>query len=184
MQNTIKIPSFLHDFHGEKSNWLDIAAIHLIAALTTVLTILLATDLDWPVWKYILIGIVSYDIGGGVIANFTYSTNHYYDQSNKKRLIFLSLHFFQPALLSILFFDQIVLVLSFCSYILAISFIINAIKDPQTQLTLSVLLLQIGLLVLFMVPFGLPLPLMLLLTLFMLKLPFSFSVKWYQLKKS
>ena len=183
MDNTVKIPKFLHDFHGEQSNWLDIASIHLIAILTTIITLYLADDLPLPPWKkFLLIGL-AYDLGGGVVANFTYSTNLHYDQSLKRRLVFLSLHFLQPIGLTLVFPDQMMGIVIFSAYIVAAAFIVNAIQDPQRQLTLGALLTATGIIALQGIPLDLHPPLKLLLTIFLLKLPLSFAVRWFRLKK-
>ena len=180
MQNTVSIPKFLHEVHGKKSNWFDIGATHIVALLTVVATLFLTDEMGWKKWLLILL---AYDLGGGVLANFTYSTKWYYDQSMKRRLVFLSLHFLQPALMCLVFPDYLVGIITFSGYTVAASFITNSTGNPQRQLTTGALFSLSGIIALATVPVELNPALHLLLTLFLLKLPLSFSVRWYRLER-
>ncbi len=48
MENTVSIPKFLHEIHGEKSNWLDIITTHGVALLTVLASLYLANALNPP----------------------------------------------------------------------------------------------------------------------------------------
>ncbi len=181
MNNTVNIPAFLHEFHGRKSNWLDLAATHLIALVATATALILSDQYDLTLWKKFLFAALAYDLGGGVMSNFTYATNLYYDHPIRKRLIFITLHWLQPVLMSLVFPAYWQGILLFSAYILASTFIVNGIQIHQRQLTLGIGLTLLGLLALFFVSF-IP-PVSLLLTLFLLKLPLAFAVRWYRFPK-
>ena len=183
MENTVKIPSFLHEIHGEQSNWFDITATHLVALFTVIAALFTANDLNLATWQTALLILLAYDLGGGVLANFTYSTKWYYDQSQTRRLVFLSLHFLQPLLMCLVFPVHWIGVALFSAYTVTASFMTNAIRFPQKQLTIGAILSLTGIIALHSLDIGLPTTILLLLTLFLLKLPLSFSVRWYRLEK-
>src|SRR5690554_1082835 len=103
MKNNIIIPKFLHDVLGEKSNWLDIILIQVIAIFTVIVVWVLSFDFMFKKWEIFILLLLAYDIGGGVIANFSSSTNLFYEKNNKKRIIFICVHILQPVLLAIVF---------------------------------------------------------------------------------
>ncbi len=183
MENTIQIPKFLHEVHGEQSNWTDILTVHILAGITVMATLFAAVNADLVLWQLVLLSILAYDLGGGVLANFTYSTKWYYDQSTLRRLVFLSLHVLQPLLMMLVFPAYWMAIAAFSVYTLVASFLTNSITRPQQQLLIGVFLSLTGIIALHTIPFALNTPLQLLLNLFLLKLPLSFSVRWYRLKK-
>ncbi len=182
MKNNVLIPSFLHDIHGERSNWFDLIATHTLA-IATILATLAMVDMDtFPNWKIGLLLLLAYDLGGGVIANFTYGTKHYYDQSPRRRYFFLTLHILQPLVMMIVFFEHTAAIELIGIYTLAAAFGVNSITNPQRQVIIGVLLAILGMIGLFVLPFNLPTLLQLFLSLYLLKLPLSFAVRWYRLE--
>lgn len=182
MENTIKIPTFLHEVHGKQSNWFDIIATHLLALLTVGAILFLINDLGLPSWKEWVLIALAYDLGGGVLANFTYSTKKYY-QSKKRRIIFLSIHFLQPLFMCWVFPEHSIGIAIFSGFTVFSAFIVDAIQQPQKQIALGVLLSLTGIIALYILPIKWNSPLLLLLTLFLLKLPLSFAVRWYSFRK-
>lgn len=51
MENTIRIPTFLHKIHGKPSNWFDIFTTHLLALLTLHAILFFTNDLGLPSWR-------------------------------------------------------------------------------------------------------------------------------------
>ena len=182
MENTVKIPKFLHEIHGDESNWFDIIATHSVALITVFGTVYLANPLELQGWKTILLIILAYDLGGGVLANFTYSTNWYYEQASIRRKVFLALHVLQPFFMILVFPEYLNEILVYAAYTLASSFRTNAIKDVRTQLIAGSFFSLTGIIVLHSLSSSIEATLSLLFTLFLLKLPLSFSVRWYRLK--
>jgi len=171
----------LHEFHGEKSNWTDILSIHLIALAVTIISLMLVSDMGLALWQTCLLAILAYDLAGGVVANFSYSTNLYYDYSMKRRIVFLSLHFLQPVALLLVFPAYYAEILIFSAIIVFGAFAINAIKQPQKQLVYGVVICLFGIVMLQSGYIELFPALRLLFVIFFLKLPLSFSIRWYRL---
>jgi hypothetical protein len=179
MKNQIIIPRFLHEIHGERSNWFDLALTHFIALATTLAVLTLIDGFNFAGWERWTLIALTYDLAGGIIANFSYGTSHYYAQSNKRRLWFISLHFLQPLFMSILFpeFGMTIAIVS--GYVIAASLTVNAIKDTARQATLGALLAVSGIVVLQIFIPKTNAVLELLLTMFLLKLPLAFAVRWH-----
>lgn len=181
MQNTVHIPKFLREIHGQKSNWFDIVSVHLMALVTVGVVLFLSQDMAFGSWKKWTLIALAYDLGGGVLANFTYSTQTYYEQYTQRRFFLLSMHFLHPIFLAFLFPDLLIGIVAFSCFTVASSFVVNSIKASREQLTLGVALSLLGIIMLHTLPVGFNSALRLLLTLFLLKLPLSFSVRWYRL---
>lgn len=93
----VKIPKWLHELHGEQSNWRDIGTVHLLAWASAVYVFLLVGG-----WAGALLAFLMVDIAGGVVANVTRGTNDHYATRPRHRIVFLCLHMVQPALLILL----------------------------------------------------------------------------------
>ncbi len=179
MKNPIIIPGFLHEIHGERSNWFDLALTHFIALATTLAILTLTDGFDFADWQRWTLIALTYDLAGGIIANFSYGTSDYYAQSNKRRLWFISLHFLQPLFMSILFpeFGMTIAIVS--GYVIATSLVVNIIKDTSQQATVGSLLAVGGIVALQVFLPETNAILELLLTMFLLKLPLAFAVRWH-----
>ncbi len=96
-------PKFLQELFGRKTSLITIAITMTFSFLVTgLLWRLSLPDQNWPLWQIITFCLLSVDISGGVIANLSQGTNHYYQESVKRRCIFLLIHI-QPLLLALLF---------------------------------------------------------------------------------
>ncbi len=73
------------------------------SAVSLYLYLYLLNRLDWPFWKYIVAGVIAFDIGGGVVANSLNSCKRFfhtpfrYDEKRyvrilKNKLFFVSFH--------------------------------------------------------------------------------------------
>ena len=141
-------PKFLHDIHGSKTSLFDIILSYAggVIAGVSVYLIYMSSEIDIPVWKLILMLVISADIGAGVVANFTKGTNTHYsgDTKKKTRLTFIFSHFLHPAVfffaLGILSIESIALV----CFTIASTLIINSIKNYEKQKVVAPLLLVTG----------------------------------------
>lgn len=149
-----------------------------MALLTVGATVFLAQGAVLPDWKIWVLIILAYDLGGGVLANFTYSTKQFY-QSRKRRIIFLSIHFLQPLLMSIVFPEFLLEIALISSYTVLFAFIVDAIQETRKQIILGVFFALAGVIALYLIPVQWNTALLLLLTIFLLKLPLAFAVRWY-----
>lgn len=84
MKNQIIIPSFLHEIHGESSNWFDLALTHFIALAATLAVLTQTGEFNLAGRERWTLIALTYDLMGGIIANFSYGTSHYYAQSNRR----------------------------------------------------------------------------------------------------
>lgn len=180
MKNTIQIPKMLHEIHGEISNVRDITITHLVAITSTAMVLVLGTE-DLSILQQIVLGILTYDLVGGVVANFSYSTSVYYAKQPKKRKGFIALHLLQPTLLVFVFQNDIVTILSMSASILLSSILVNATQSAQRQIMLGAFFSIVGIMVL-QLPFFEATPILeFLLVIFLLKLPLAWAVRWYDI---
>ncbi|MEM9674431.1 MAG: hypothetical protein AAF992_17695 [Bacteroidota bacterium] len=178
MKNSISIPSFLHEIHGERSNWFDLALTHLIALAATLAVLTQTSEFNFAGWERWTLIALTYDLAGGIIANFSHGTSDYYAQSNKRRLWFISLHFLQPLFMSILFPEFGMTIAMVSGYVIAASLAVNTIRDTAQQATVGSLLAVGGIIALQIFLPETTTVLELLLTMFLLKLPLAFAVRW------
>ncbi|MCC5914007.1 MAG: hypothetical protein JJU46_06495 [Balneolaceae bacterium] len=178
-ENKIKIPKLLHELHGELSNWRDVGLTHMAAWGLTVLMVWLSVCSGHPIWITVLLAILTVDIAGGVVSNFTKGTNNYYEQYPQKRVVFLLLHIIQPALLSMMFPDQVFLILAVMAYTLSISIWLDGSRKFEFPKSVSPFLTIVGITGLVIMPIEF-IGLQLLLILYITKLILAFSVNWYK----
>lgn len=182
MENSIQVPKMLHEIHGEASNLRDITITHLIAIASTIMVLILGGQ-GLPVLQQVLLGILTYDLVGGGVANFSYSTSVYYAAQPKKRIGFNALHLLQPTLLSLVFQDDLLIIISLSAYILFSSIVVNAIKSANKQVMAGAFFSILGIMLLQLPMFmGTPI-LKFLLVIFLLKLPSAWAVRWYDINK-
>ena len=175
-------PKFLHDIHGSSTTLFDIIISYSggILALISVYILILQNNIDIPLWKLILLLIMSADIGAGVIANFTKGTNSYYGGENKKksRLIFIFSHFLHPAIflyaLDLFSTKTIGLVL----FVIISTLIINVIKNLEIQKVIASFLLLLGISLILVIEVTNPF-LLWFFPLYMIKLFIAFAIRRY-----
>ncbi|MEM9324970.1 MAG: hypothetical protein AAGA85_04920 [Bacteroidota bacterium] len=182
MEATIKIPKALHEVHGHESSVTDVLLAHSLAVASTI-TVFWLSAAHLHTWQEILLGILTYDLVGGVVANFSRSTSSFYAASSKKRRGFLLLHLLQPTLLTLVFMEYLQTILPICTYILVSSAIVNAMQASNRQVMTGAFFSVLGIFLL-QIPFFEASPVLeFLLTVFLLKLPLAWAVRWYELKK-
>ena len=181
MKQTIQIPTFLHEVHGERANPLDVILAHLFAVAVTFLTLYLSLDEGLPLIKLILLGILAYDLSGGVLANFSTGTSRHYAASAKARRNFLLLHILQPSLMIYIYQGNDLVLALLCAFIVLGAALVNAQKEAIKQFRLGSLISLVGLTILFIPATELTNVQTMLLAFFMLKLPLAFAVNWYAL---
>ncbi|PKN96169.1 MAG: hypothetical protein CVU43_22110 [Chloroflexi bacterium HGW-Chloroflexi-5] len=172
----INIPKVLHELHGEKARLSSLLLVYLTAMVVGGIALWQMVPLELPVWKVILAVIIFLDIGGGVTANLTSSTNQYYQRKVRLRPIFLAMHVVHPLLLMLVFPQNVWFLLFVMIYTLGSAFGVNLIKDQEMQQTAAGALVAVGvcLVVLFPVSFAI---LYVFAPLFMAKLILGFAVR-------
>ena len=181
MQKTINIPKILHEVHGKKAALSDVLLAHTFATIITAFTLYSALPLDLGLLKMIALGLLAYDLSGGVLANFSKGTSAHYAASAKARRNFLWLHILQPTLMIYIFQGNDLILAGLCFYIVAGSWLVNAQATAANQLRLGAFISLVGISLLFIPGMQLNAIQQLLLGFFMLKLPLAFAVQWYRL---
>ena len=181
MQKTINIPKLLHEVHGKKAPLSDVLLAHSFATIITAFTLYTALPLDLGLLKMIALGLLAYDLSGGVLANFSKGTSAHYAASAKSRRNFLWLHVLQPSLMIYIFQGNDLILAGLGLYIVAGSWLVNAQSTAEGQLRLGTFISLVGISLLFIPGTQLNAIQQLLLVFFMLKLPLAFAVQWYRL---
>lgn len=177
LKQKIKVHPFLHEILGVESNLTDLLAILLASIALTITVQVLVNDLDLSLLKNILLLLLTLDIGGGVVANFTEGTNNYYADSMKKKYLFVLLHVIQPLLLGWIFPLTNIMLLFSTLYTLLCTLLIINIKEHNTQRISAATLLILGITLLFLFnPYHAVIQLIIIA--YSLKLILAFAVNW------
>jgi hypothetical protein len=180
LNRKLKISKYLQSFFGETTTIFDIALILIVATISLVLV---ADDKSLgnslSMMKFTTLQVLAFDISGGIIANFTRGTSKYYNKSNALRIKYIGIHILQPILLYYIFPSELILIISISIFTLISSFVINSIKNIDTQRVVSVFLLVIGFFILTGINTNVEI-LYVLLLMYMLKLITGFSVRHIQ----
>lgn len=178
----IKPPKFLHDIHGSSTTINDIIYTYIggILSILTIYILYMQNNIGIPVWKLVLLLLISADIGAGVVANFTKGTNSYYGGENKSksRLVFILSHFLHPAIyfytLNLFSTKTIGLV----CFVIATTLIINSIGNKESQKVIASLCLVLGIGAILILEITNPL-LLWFFPLYMTKLFVAFGIRRY-----
>lgn len=179
LDKKIKLPGIFHEFHGVETTYFDLIITYLASSIITSVIMLHDPLKPDNSVKLVLLAILSLDIVGGVISNFTKSTSLHYSRSNKKRLLFISIHFLQPIGLIWIFYESAVTIIIIASLTLICSLVINSILDLNRKITYSVFLTIVVITCTILSPISNDV-LKLLLVLFNIKLILAFPVNWFQ----
>lgn len=177
LDKIVKIPAFLHELHGEQASIFDLLITYLTAIVVTIVVLFLARDTPLENYKLIILGILAFDLSGGVIANFTQSTNTYYAKNLKLRYVFILFHVVQPLVLMWLFPMNLIGIAFISVYTLLAIFLVNFIKEHLKQRVSSAFLVVIGLSIIFLFVKMQP-TVYLMLVLYVIKLIMGFAVIW------
>jgi len=176
MNKVVRIPRFLHDIHGREATILGLWATYVAGSVFGVLGAIAAYQAGIELWKAIIVGILFFDVGGGVVANLTSSTNRYYQESAVRRLVFLGLHIIQPILIAVLLGGYWEYALFLAAYTAICGLMLNSLRGPENQQVVAGLLCVAGIacLTLFSVS---PAIIYAFGALFMVKILIGFSVR-------
>lgn len=177
---TIKIPTFLHEVLGKESTRAELLMIFITSTLST-LALFYFTREEWnqlPFWKTAILFLLIFDVLAGFIANLTLSTNNYYKENPRLRLVFIAIHI-QPLIFSYLLNGYFYICLIVCIYTLITVLSVNALQTYPAQRVLSGCFVLIGLIGLLLYSNSLPNLLLISLLFFQLKVTYSFAVDHY-----
>lgn len=137
LNHEIQIPSFLHEIHGEAARLTNLLLVYTIGigAAGFAIAILAEAQLAW--WQYAILGVVFFDIAGGVVANLSTPTNRYYASRPMRSIVFALLHVLQPAAFAIVFPEAWPYWLYIVAVTVPATFVIRAIPDTEHQQNLG-----------------------------------------------
>lgn len=173
----IKIPKILHELHGEEATLMDMILVYFTVLLTSILVIFFSWNISIETYKIIILLVLSIDLSGGVISNFTNGTSKYYTDRPKMRYIFISLHVIQPIVLSWIFPDDIFTIVIVSIYTLISMTMVNRLKNHSKQRLLGAFLMTLGLMLPFILSVFQPI-VHIMLSLYIIKLIMAFAVQW------
>lgn len=178
LDKKLSIPSFLHELHGRQASIFDLLVNYTTAILTTVFILFLThQDLSFEVYKWVIIALLSLDLAGGVVSNFTSGTNDYYKEKPKMRFVFIAFHVVQPLVLIWLFPADLVAISVISVYTLIAMTVINSINTHLRQRVYAAFLMVAGLSLSFLLEIAYP-AVHLMLVLYIVKLIMAFAVRW------
>jgi hypothetical protein len=131
------------------------------------------------VWKALLAGLLLADIGGGAVANFTESTNRYYEDRGSLRIPFISIHLLHFLVLSFIFQDQWLLFGVSATLVVGGGLCVNALRSGESQMTLAALICTMGMLTIFVLPPAGPIHVRIPCVLMLVKIVLGFAVRRY-----
>lgn len=178
----IKVPKTLHDLFGRETTLPDLFAVFIGSFSLTILTLTFIWEVDLSFAKKVVLTLLAFDIGGGVVANFTEGTNNYYAESLKKRNLFVLIHVLQPLLLAWIYQSNLIAILIVSGFTLISTFCIINIKENNIQRVIASTLLLIGIFLIHLLNFSDQL-LQVILIVYSVKLILSFAVNWTSLKQ-
>ena len=177
LNTKVSIPSPLHEFHGKQASVIDLLLTYAIAAFTTIIILHLAGNAFTEIYEFLILGILAFDLSGGIVSNFTKGTTTYYRENPKARTIFIALHVIQPLAMIWLFPDTTVVIATLSIYTLLALLIVNSMQQPVNQRVLAAFFTTLGIPCCFLFE-GIHAVAQLLLLLFLVKLPLAFAVRW------
>lgn len=171
----INIPPAFWKLHGKKAKAIDLILTYLLAVLVMLYNLVEAES--FPVWKFILIAILSLDICGGVVSNFTDSTIAYYRNEGSSPHAFIWFHLLQSALLVCMFWEFRLEVIVVSIFAMLCSSVTIGLHSSHIQKQASVFFF--ALLFLLMQVFAkIPTTLYVLLGLLTFKMLLGFAAHW------
>ena len=167
----------MFELHGKQASKFDLLITYSAAVLYTVAVLFLARDMPLPVIKIIALGIISFDIGGGVIANFTEGTTNYYVENQKLRYRFIAMHITQPLILLWIFPSELLNIAIVSVYTLSCMVVMDIKSGYPRKMIVSSLLTIIGLILSFALNLSQPI-VHITLIMYIFKLVMAFPVRW------
>ncbi|WKN43041.1 hypothetical protein [Tunicatimonas pelagia] len=177
LDKKVRIPAYLHELHGSQASITDLVITYMAAVISAIVILYLAASVPLPNYKFILLGLLALDLAGGVVSNFTESTNSFYTNHPTRRYLFIALHIVQPLLLIWIFPVDATVIGSISLYTLIAVLLINRLEDHHKQRGYAAFLMAIGVSFSFLVSISQAV-VHLMLVLFIIKLVVAFAVRW------
>lgn len=175
----IRIPKPLHEVFGEKISLLEMVVVLATSTLISI-PLFVITRSEWvglPGWKTAILFLLIFDILAGFIANLTFSTNNYYQDKPRLRLLFIAIHI-QPVIFALLLDGYWFVCVAVWIFTILSAYIVNKL-NVVAQKTIAGSLVAIGITGILLVSTDIPVLLLIALVFYQLKVTFSFSVDQY-----
>lgn len=175
--NKIQVHRVLRELFGRETTIFALLAIIISAFSFAVLTLILNWNIEISILKIIALTLLAFDIGGGVVSNFTPGTNNYYAESLRKRYLFILFHLIQPSILIWIFPNDLPAILGVCIFTLTSSIFVLNIKKNYNQRIVAISLLIFCLMLSSFLNYS-NTSTQMIMQLFSIKLILAFSVNW------
>ena len=175
--NKIQVHRVLRELFGRETTKFALLAIIISAFSFAVLTLILNWNIDISILKKFALTLLAFDIGGGVVSNFTPGTNKYYAESLRKRHLFILFHLIQPSILIWIFPNDLPAILGVCIFTLTSSIFVLNIKKIYNQIIVAISLLNFCLMLSSFLNYA-NTSTQIIMLLFSIKLILAFSVNW------
>lgn len=177
MKKTIQIPKFLYELFGTQQNRSELVLIILFTIISTLLVAWFTAPywqtLEW--YQNLVLWLLFLDITGGVVANLSEGTNHYYNTRPKARWLFIAIHI-QPLILAFVLESPIYVALAVWFYTVICASLINNLRSLAFHRLLAGALFASGVIGYMLSGVTLPIPITLFYLLYMFKVIYSFAV--------
>lgn len=177
---SIQMPKVLHKIFGKESTVIELTLTLVYAILSTIL-LLTQTYSEWQsleIFQIVVILIMAFDINGGIIANFTFSTSNQYKGNARDRLIFIAIHV-QPLIMAFILGEYYLPCAVTWGYTVISAFIVNKCAKHPAQRTIGAVFMAFGILGLILFFYALPKFLLGILIMYLIKVSFGFAVDHY-----
>jgi hypothetical protein len=175
--NKIQVHRVLRKLFGRETTKFALLAIIISGFSFGVLTLILNWNIDISILKKIALTLLAFDIGGGVVSNFTPGTNNYYAESLRKRYLFILFHLIQPSILIWIFPNDLPAILGVLIFTLTSSIFVLNIKKIYNQRIVAISLLILCLLLSSFLNYS-NTSSQIIMQFFSIKLILAFSVNW------
>jgi hypothetical protein len=157
-ESEVGIGGPLRLIHGEKAPLLDILMVYAVAAVFGALALIFAfTRVNaLPAWKAVILFVLAADVSGGAMAGFTAGTAEYYGGRPGLLRGFIFIHFFEPALLYLLFDGRLAYWIFLYVYTVAAASLVTLIPGRARRQVAAAAFVLIGIVILL--PIGLSAP--------------------------
>ncbi|MDR6224411.1 hypothetical protein [Desmospora profundinema] len=177
---TVNVPPFFHEVWGKRTTKLELG-ITIIFSVTMTVVLFAFTYSEWrelELWKIVILASLALDITGGVIANLTFGTNHYYKHRPTARYIFLFIHV-QPVIFALILWNYFAACIAVWGYTILSALFVNRFINHPAQRVIAAVFLTSGIGGLFLLFYPIPKFLFILLLFYVVKVIYSFAVDHY-----
>lgn len=176
----IRIPHGFRELFGDETTPFALALICGFAGLATAATIWVTREemLGLNVFSVVIVALLMIDIYGGVVANLSSGTNHYYRESGRRRALFIAIHV-QPIVLALISGEALVPAAVVWGSTIAGAVGVGAVRSRDVQSIIGFAAAMCALLVAYFVASGYPSYIRITLMMYTVKVVYSFSVDHY-----